>query len=123
MECGNKYKQKIKIIIKSYYALGDKVKIGMMIFKYCVWPSVSKDEDTKHSPVIKTCNDVEIIKKSLFHCCPCAFRRRQPIDIETNADLLSINTELPVLVPTPVISLTPNQCNELYVFKLFFNAN
>ncbi|KAG8041885.1 hypothetical protein G9C98_007189 [Cotesia typhae] len=85
----------------------------MMIFKYCVWPSVSKDEDTKHSPVIKTCNDVEIIKKSLFHCCPCAFRRRQPIDIETNADLLSINTELPVLVPTPVISLTPNQCNEL----------
>ncbi|KAH0539609.1 hypothetical protein KQX54_006109 [Cotesia glomerata] len=85
----------------------------MMIFKYCVWPSVSKDEDTKHSPVIKTCNDVEIIKKSLFHCCPCVFRRRQPIDIETNADLLSINTELPVLVPTPVISLTPNQCNEL----------
>lgn len=84
-----------------------------MIFKYCVWPSLPKGE-TKTTPIImmKPHLNVEIVKRSIFHCCPCAFRRRQTIGVDNNRDEISIINDHPIVVTTPVISLRPNRSTE-----------
>lgn len=85
----------------------------MMIFKYCTWPSEAKDNTNVSPQPIKSCTNIEIIKRTLFICCPCAFRHRQSVGIENiNNDEISIITEIPVNITTPIISLRPNQNTE-----------
>ncbi|KAK0177770.1 hypothetical protein PV328_001784 [Microctonus aethiopoides] len=86
---------------------------AMMIFKYCTWPSEAKDNTNVSPQPIKSCTNIEIIKRTLFICCPCAFRHRQSVGIENiNNDEISIITEIPLHITTPIISLRPNQNTE-----------
>lgn len=94
-----------------------------MIFKYCVWPTVPKDEIDKNRRNNFVCGDSEYAKRfvgSVLRCCPCAFRWRQAIGIdEKEIETTSIVNQVHRLTNTPVITLRSNQNSDaMYVHEL-----
>ena len=84
-----------------------------MIFKYCVWPALPKEDDAKVEAK-NLCGDVEFRKMivgSVLRCCPCVFRWRRAIGIAEGkeTEIISTVTEVHRLNNTPIIALRSNQ--------------
>lgn len=73
-----------------------------MIFKFCVWPSEMKESKEDNAKILKEgcrTKDRPVTGRALsgaaICCCPCIFRSRKTVDVESAG--------------TPVIAFTLNQ--------------
>ncbi|PBC32264.1 hypothetical protein APICC_05479 [Apis cerana cerana] len=99
-----------------------------MIFKYCAWPEEGNQGDKTIVLKNKESNSIERdqnfneesrdlrkkeykIANTILRYCPCAFRCRQPVDIEKEEED-SILTIVTTVNTTPVIPLRSNPSNE-----------
>lgn len=99
-----------------------------MIFKYCAWPEEGNQGDKAIVLKNKESNSIERdqnfneesrdlrkkeykIANTILRYCPCAFRCRQPVDIEKEEED-SILTIVTTVNTTPVIPLRSNPSNE-----------
>lgn len=96
--------------------------VEKMIFKYCSWPSESK-EDGKiitNETENRIADSGGKFTESILRCCPCIFRCRRAIGIG-NETAQKISTELSnqLETVTPVIALSLNKNLEtMYVLYL-----
>ena len=101
-----------------------------MIFKYCAWPSETKEE----TKVLETETKSRISEnggkftESVLRCCPCVFRCRRAIGIGNENDehtsSTGISNQLETVTPVIALSLNRNSDN-MYVSesKTFFEKN